>query len=79
MSDSMRGQPIVDAGMAVQRFVRELLQAEDEAFIGLFNHRPRLGFTSSRPPDGTWRTIRVRVHGRNYLVRARQGCLSDRR
>ena len=37
VSDSMRGQKISDAGMAVERFVGELLRGEDEAFIGLFN------------------------------------------
>jgi len=50
-SDSMRGQPIVDAGLAVERFVGDLLRAEDEAFIGLFNHRPRLASAWTRPPS----------------------------
>ena len=34
-SDSMRGQPMVDAGAAVEHFVGDLLKDEDEAFIGL--------------------------------------------
>jgi VWFA-related protein len=41
-SDSMRGQPIVDARVAVERFVGDLLWPDDEAFVALFNHRPRL-------------------------------------
>ena len=51
VSDSMRGQKITDAGMAVQRFVGDLLRGEDEAFIGLFNHRPRLASAWTRPPS----------------------------
>ena len=50
-SDSMRGQKISDAGMAVERFVGDLLRAEDEAFIGLFNHRARLASAWTRPPS----------------------------
>ena len=33
VSDSMRGQKIADAGLAVERFVGDLLRDEDEAFI----------------------------------------------
>ena len=36
-SDSMRGQPVVDARAAVDRFVGELLWPEDEAFVATFN------------------------------------------
>jgi Ca-activated chloride channel family protein len=50
-SDSMRGQPMVDAGLAVERFVGDLLLAEDEAFVGVFNHRPRLAAAWTRPPS----------------------------
>ena len=51
VSDSMRGQKISDAGMAVERFVSDLLRVEDEAFIGVFNHRPRLASPWTRPPS----------------------------
>ena len=51
VSDSMRGQPISDAGSAVEHFVGDLLRTEDEAFIGLFNHRPRLASAWTRPPS----------------------------
>ena len=51
VSDSMRGQKMTDAGMAVERFVGDLLRGEDEAFIGLFNHRPRLASAWTRPPS----------------------------
>jgi Ca-activated chloride channel homolog len=50
-SDSMRGQKISDAGMAVERFVADLLRGEDEAFIAVFNHRPRLASAWTRPPS----------------------------
>ena len=51
VSDSMRGQKISDAGMAVEHFVSDLLRSEDEAFIGVFNHRPRLASPWTRPPS----------------------------
>jgi len=51
VSDSMRGQKMTDAGTAVEHFVRDLLRSEDEAFIGLFNHRPRLAAAWTRPPS----------------------------
>src|SRR5687768_4989203 len=50
-SDSMRGQPIVDARAALDRFVGELLEPEDEAFVATFNHLPRLAARWSRPPS----------------------------
>ena len=51
VSDSMRGQKMTDAGSAVEHFVGDLLRIEDEAFIGLFNHRPRLASAWTRPPS----------------------------
>lgn len=39
-SDSMFGQRIKDERMAVERFLFELLDAEDEYFVMGFNHRP---------------------------------------
>ena len=42
ISDSMRGQPIVDARGALDRFMADLLDAGDEAFVGAFNHLPRI-------------------------------------
>ena len=50
-SDSMRGQPIVDARGALDRFVGELLFPEDEAFAATFNHEPRLASRWRRPPS----------------------------
>jgi Ca-activated chloride channel homolog len=50
-SDSMRGQPIVDARSAVERFVGDLLAPEDEAFVAAFNHRPRIVAPWTRPPE----------------------------
>ena len=52
-SDSMRGQPIVVARGAVDRFVSELLLGEDEALVATFNHRPRLAAPWTMPPSNT--------------------------
>ena len=48
-SDSMRGQPVLDATSALDRFVGELLFPEDEAFVATFNHAPRLAARWKRP------------------------------
>jgi len=50
-SDSMRGQAIADARTALDHFVGELLEPEDEAFVATFNHLPRLAARWSRPPS----------------------------
>jgi Ca-activated chloride channel homolog len=51
ISDSMFGQPIADARGALDRFVGDLLEAGDEAFIASFNHTPRIVTTWTRPPS----------------------------
>lgn len=50
ISDSMRGQPIVDARGAVDRFMSDLLDSGDEAFVGSFNHLPRILVAWTAPP-----------------------------
>lgn len=50
-SDSMRGQPVVDARGALDRFVGELLWPDDEVFVATFNHLPRLASRWRRPPS----------------------------
>jgi Ca-activated chloride channel homolog len=81
-SDSMRGQPIVDAREAVDRFVGELLEPEDEAFIATFNHLPRLASQWRRPP-ATLRNVLagVRPSGGTAIYDALAGTarLFDRR
>jgi VWFA-related protein len=42
VSESMIGQRMSDARFALARFVNDLLAPEDEAFLMVFNHRPRL-------------------------------------
>jgi Ca-activated chloride channel family protein len=42
ISESMTGQRMADARLAVDQFLNDLLRADDEAFIMVFNHRPRL-------------------------------------
>jgi Ca-activated chloride channel family protein len=49
-SDSMRGQPVVDARDAFDRFVGDLLLREDEVFVATFNHLPRLVTKWTMPP-----------------------------
>lgn len=49
-SDSMRGQPVVDARDAFDRFVGTLLLREDEVFVATFNHMPRLVTKWTMPP-----------------------------
>jgi VWFA-related protein len=51
VSDSMRGQPIVDARGAVDRFMADLLDPGDEGFIAAFNHMPRLLASWTAPPS----------------------------
>ncbi len=41
------------------------------------NHQYTLGYVSSRPADGSYRSIRVRVVGRPYRVRTRRGYFAD--
>lgn len=50
-SDSMRGQAIVHARTAVDRFVGDLLKPGDEAFLATFSHTPRLVAVWTRPPS----------------------------
>jgi Ca-activated chloride channel family protein len=49
-SDSMRGQPVIDARDAFDRFVGDLLLTEDEVFVATFNHLPRLVTKWTTPP-----------------------------
>lgn len=49
-SDSMFGARIADARMAIDRFVLELLQPEDEAFLMVFNHEPEMVKAWTQPP-----------------------------
>jgi len=49
-SDSMRGQPVVDARLALERFVGDLLRPNDEVFVATFNERPRLAARWTTPP-----------------------------
>jgi len=51
ISDSMRGQPIVDARGALDRFMADLLDPGDEAFVGAFNHLPRILVPWTAPPS----------------------------
>ena len=51
ISDSMRGQPIIDARGALDRFMADLLDAGDEAFVGAFNHLPRILVPWTAPPS----------------------------
>jgi Ca-activated chloride channel family protein len=55
-----------DLGPATARIADEL------------NKQYTLGYSSTRPPDGTWRALRVRVRDKpDYSVRARRGYYAD--
>jgi Ca-activated chloride channel family protein len=54
-----------DLGPATARIADEL------------NKQYTVGFSSSHPPDGSWRTLRVRVRRPEHFVRARRGYYAD--
>jgi VWFA-related protein len=54
-----------DLGPATARIADEL------------NTQYTIGYSSSRPPDGAWRTLRVRVRDGDSYVRARRGYYAD--
>ena len=58
-SDSMRGQPVVDARDAFDRFVGDLLLREDEVFVATFNHLPRLITKWTMPPQSLRGSLNV--------------------
>ena len=51
VSDSMRGQPIVDARGALDRFTADLLDPGDEGLVAAFNHMPRILAPWTAPPS----------------------------
>ena len=51
-SDSMRGQAIIEARAAVDRFLGDLLQPVDQAFVSTFSHEPRMMSDWTRPTGG---------------------------
>lgn len=50
VSESMRGTRIVEARRALDRFLAELLDQEDEAFVMAFDHEPRVVAGWTRNP-----------------------------
>ena len=66
VSDSMYGQRLVDARVAVERFLFELLDEEDEFSVIAFNHEPRradrvdAGARSREARDGRAAAVRAR-------------------
>jgi Ca-activated chloride channel family protein len=50
-SDSMFGRRLQDARTAVERFLFDLLDADDEYFVMTFNHRPHLLTSWTSTPD----------------------------
>jgi VWFA-related protein len=57
VSDSMLGQPIEDARGALDRFVGDLLEPGDEAFVASFNHSPRIVAFWTQPPSALRGTL----------------------
>jgi Ca-activated chloride channel family protein len=54
-----------DLGPATARIADEL------------NKQYTVGYSSGRPPDGSWRSLRVRVRNSDHFVRARRGYYAD--
>jgi Ca-activated chloride channel family protein len=54
-----------DLGPATARIADEL------------NKQYTVGYSSKRPPDGAWRSLRVRVRNSDHFVRARRGYYAD--
>jgi Ca-activated chloride channel family protein len=54
-----------DLGPATARIADEL------------NKQYTIGYSSTRPPDGTWRALRVLVRRAEHFVRARRGYYAD--
>jgi len=52
VSDSMFGDRLADARRAIDRFVLDLLEPEDEALLMVFNHAPELVQGWTMPPRG---------------------------
>jgi Ca-activated chloride channel homolog len=52
ISDSMLGRRLGDASHAVDRFLLDLLDPGDEAFLLVFNHEPRVLARWTSPPRG---------------------------
>lgn len=57
VSESMVGERMVDANLALTRFTRDLLVADDEALLMGFNHRPRVLVPWTSPPAGLERGL----------------------
>jgi Ca-activated chloride channel family protein len=57
VSDSMYGKRIDDARTAIDRFLFELLDPEDEFFILAFNHRPHVITSWTNAPDVVRRAL----------------------
>jgi Ca-activated chloride channel family protein len=56
-SDSMRGEGMTDARGALDRFVGDLLDGDDEAFVATFNHSPRSMTPWRKPPSTLVNTL----------------------
>ena len=54
-----------DLGPATARIAEEL------------NSQYTIGFNPTRPPDGSWRGLRVRVKGTGLIVRSRRGYVAE--
>ena len=71
VSESMYGQRISDAGFALDRFLVDLLEPTDEAFLAVFNHDPILheGWTPD-PATLGGRFAEVRPYGATAIYDA---------
>ena len=71
VSQSMYGQRMADAQQALRRFLVELLEPSDEAFLVVFNHDPHLESPWTRGPSRAYsRLEEVRPYGATAIYDA---------
>ena len=71
ISQSMYGQRMADAQQALRRFLVELLDPSDEAFLVVFNHDPHLRSPWTTGPSGVYdRLEEVRPYGATAIYDA---------
>ena len=71
VSQSMYGQRMADAQQALRRFLVELLDPSDEAFLVVFNHDPHLRSPWTRGPSRAYATLEeVRPYGATAIYDA---------
>ena len=67
-----KAEPLAKLGAKIVKSAADLGPAT-ERIADELNKQYTIGYSSSKPPDGGWRPLRVRVRTGGYFVRARRG------